>query len=145
MRGVAFASSRCSTVNLLKRWTANYCQNRTYCVKRSVLNGPRKRRDYRTENVSRPVPVYYLQPLVTSPLPPVRLGRLSGHQPLRTVSTCKVNFFSTSTDSRPTTQDGIETKDEKTQLGKSLVPVPFEDVRRLLHLAHPERWRLTGQ
>ncbi|KAL2083692.1 hypothetical protein ACEWY4_021465 [Coilia grayii] len=138
---VALKLTRCSAVTLLKRWNIHYCQNRTYWMKSMVLNGPRKRQEY---IVSRPMPLYHFQLVVTSPLPSVRLIDSSVPPQLWTQSTHKLNYYSTSSDSRPATQDGAESKDGKIKLGKSLMPIPSEDIRRLLHLAHPERWRLSA-
>ncbi|XP_012669761.2 ATP-binding cassette sub-family B member 10, mitochondrial [Clupea harengus] len=135
-----FKLTRCTAANLLKRRNIHCCQNRTYWVESTVLKGPRKRREY---VVSRPLPLYSFES-VTSPMPCIRLGEVSAPHHVWTLSTHKLNYYSTSTDSRPATQDGVEIKDNKTKIDKSLMPVPSEDIRRLLHLAHPERWRLSA-
>lgn len=135
--------SECTAANLLKRRSIHCCQNRTYWVKSSTLQGPRKRQKY---IVTRPMPLYHFELVVTSPLPCIRLGEVSAPRHLWRQSTHRLNCYSTSTDSRPVTQDGIDgkAKDNKTKIGKNLMPVPSEDIRRLLQLAHPERWRLTS-
>ncbi|XP_076142214.1 ATP-binding cassette sub-family B member 10, mitochondrial [Alosa pseudoharengus] len=135
-----FKLTKCTAVNLLKRRNTHCGQSRTYWVESTVLKGSWKRREY---VVSRRMPLSHLESVVTSPLPCIRLGEVSAPRDLWRLSTHKLNCYSTSTDSRPATQDGVESKDNAIKTGKNLMPVPSEDIRRLLHLAHPERWRLS--
>lgn len=48
-----------------------------------------------------------------------------------------VAFFSSSTDSQPDQQNQVQTNSRSSR-------VPSDDLKKLLQLAHPERWRLTG-
>ncbi|XP_062385721.1 ATP-binding cassette sub-family B member 10, mitochondrial-like [Sardina pilchardus] len=130
--------TKCTAVNLLKRRNTHCFPNRTYWVEDTVLKGTWKRREY----VSRRMPLYHLESVVRSPLPSIRLGEVSSPRDLWRLSTYKQHCYTTSTDSRPAGQDGVESEDNATKTGKTLKPVPLEDIRRLLRLGHPERWRL---
>lgn len=51
-----------------------------------------------------------------------------------------VAFASSSAASAPTSDESIKTREEQTS-----TTVPVEDAKRILLLAHPERWRLAGK
>lgn len=51
-----------------------------------------------------------------------------------------VAFAGSSAASAPTSGESIKTREAQTS-----ITVPVEDARRILRLAHPERWRLAGK
>lgn len=51
-----------------------------------------------------------------------------------------VAFASSSAASAPTSDESIKTREVQTS-----TTVPVEDAKRILRLAHPERWRLAGK
>lgn len=61
----------------------------------------------------------------------------------RTVTHTPVAFASSSATSTPTPAGSVETQEE-TEKSQTPNSVPLDDVKRILRLAHPERWRLTA-
>lgn len=55
-----------------------------------------------------------------------------------------VAFYSTSTDSKQTAKSVVN-QESKVKTSENPLRVPSEDVKKLLQLAHPQRWRLTGK
>lgn len=138
---LAFKFARCSAANLLKRRHPHCCQTRTYLVDNTTAKRTRRRREY---VLSRAVPSFGFESVITSHLSCVRLGSVFASPHIWTFSTHTINCYSTSTDSGSATQDVVDRKENKSKTDKSLIPVPSEDIKRLLHLAHPERWRLSA-
>ncbi|KAF7669395.1 hypothetical protein LDENG_00193230 [Lucifuga dentata] len=77
---------------------------------------------------------------------------LSSHRPFvsvllcshtRTVTHTPVAFASSSATSTPTPTDSVKTQAEK-EKDQTPTSIPLDDVKRILRLAHPERWRLTA-
>ncbi|XP_056113121.1 ATP-binding cassette sub-family B member 10, mitochondrial [Rhinichthys klamathensis goyatoka] len=54
-----------------------------------------------------------------------------------------VALYSTSTDSKQTSKTAVN-QESKVKTSESTLPVPSEDVNKLLQLAYPQRWRLTA-
>ncbi|XP_062385982.1 ATP-dependent lipid A-core flippase-like [Sardina pilchardus] len=131
-----FKFTKCTAVNLLKRRNVHGCQYRTNCVETTFLKGSWKRREY-VGLLSRRMPFYHLESF-TSPFPSIRFGEVSAPLDLWRLSRLKLNWYSTSTDSRPDTQDGVESEDNSTTT-KDIMQIPLEDI-----LAHPGRWRLLS-
>lgn len=79
------------------------------------------------------------------PCSPLRgLSVLCSYSPTaRTVTHTPVAFASSSAASTPTPAGSGKTQTD-TKRRWSLAKVPLEDVKRILLLAHPERWRLAG-
>lgn len=61
----------------------------------------------------------------------------------RTLSHTPVAFASSSAASTPTPAGSLKTQTD-TERSQTPTTVPPEDVKRILRLAHPERWRLSG-
>ncbi|KAG8001465.1 ATP-binding cassette sub-family B member 10 [Nibea albiflora] len=59
----------------------------------------------------------------------------------RTLTHTPVAFASSSASSTPTPADSVKTITERAQ---SPTTIPVDDVKRILRLAHPERWRLAA-
>lgn len=84
---------------------------------------------------------------VSSLLPRCPLTGLLSHPaagPALTAINTPVAFFSSSAGN---TEAPVESEKSRTEAEKAQTPttVPLEDVRRILRLAHPERWSLTGK
>lgn len=62
----------------------------------------------------------------------------------RTFTHTPVAFASSSAASTPTPAESVKTQTD-TEEGQTPTTVPLEDVRRILQLAHPERWSLAGR
>lgn len=62
----------------------------------------------------------------------------------RTFTHTPVAFASSSAASSPTPTESVKTQTE-TEEGQTPTTLPVEDVRRILQLAHPERWSLAGR
>lgn len=62
------------------------------------------------------------------------------HTPARTVLHTPVAFSSSSAAASPAPAGAAETQEKPAPTS-----VPLKDVRRILRLSHPERWRLTGR
>lgn len=63
---------------------------------------------------------------------------------VRTVTHTPVAFASSSAASTPSPSGSLKTKTD-TEEDHTPTSVPLEDVKRILRLAHPERWRLAGK
>lgn len=61
----------------------------------------------------------------------------------RTVTHTPVAFASSSAASTPTPAGSVKTQAD-TENGQTSTSLPLDDVKRILRLAHPERWRLAG-
>nr|XP_046240118.1 ATP-binding cassette sub-family B member 10, mitochondrial [Scatophagus argus] len=61
----------------------------------------------------------------------------------RTLSHAPVAFASSSAASAPTPAESVKTQTD-TERGQTPTTVPLEDVKRILQLAHPERWSLAA-
>lgn len=79
------------------------------------------------------------------PCGPLRcLSALCSHSPTgraRTLTHTPAAFASSSAASTPTPAGSVKTQTDA-ERGQT---VPLEDVKRILQLAHPERWRLAGK
>ncbi|XP_076012161.1 ATP-binding cassette sub-family B member 10, mitochondrial [Genypterus blacodes] len=62
----------------------------------------------------------------------------------RTVTHTPVAFASSSAASTPTPTDSVKTQAGTEEKGQTSTSLPLDDVKRILRLAHPERWRLAG-
>lgn len=65
---------------------------------------------------------------------------LHGHSPARTVLHTPVAFSSSSAAASPAPAGAVKTQEKPTPS-----TVPLKDVKRILRLSHPERWRLAGR
>lgn len=76
------------------------------------------------------------------------LSVLCSHTPTagraRTVTHTPVAFAGSSAASSPTPAGSVKTQTDA-ERDQTPTTVPLEDVKRILHLAHPERWRLAGK
>ncbi|KAM6977427.1 ATP-binding cassette sub-family B member 10, mitochondrial [Aplochiton taeniatus] len=159
--------SRCTGgVHLLKRKIAHSRADRLFCLEYRTHKGllVRIRRELcgakLSELATHPSPLprqkANASPLAGSPPGSVPgFYRLSPHLCSRhawTATHTQVAFYSSSsTDSKQTTTPsttgtGGHPSKDVTSSDDNLPPtaIPFEDVRRILQLAHPERWRLTA-
>ncbi len=74
----------------------------------------------------------------------LRTGGLFLPKRVWTHSRHTVALYSTSTDSKQTAKSVVNQESKVKTSEKSLL-VPSEDVKKLLQLAYPQRWRLTGK
>ncbi len=72
------------------------------------------------------------------------LGSRSPAGRARTLAHTPVAFASSSAASTPTPAESVKTQTD-TESGQTPTTVPLEDVKRILQLARPERWRLAGK
>lgn len=130
--------SRCTYgVHLSKR-----TQPRMFCLDHRLTASAAFRRK-RPPTALKSTPSFPLRSPCVSVLlcrPPRGLSVPCSHSPTGPARThTPVAFASSSAASAPTPADSV-----KPQTPQPPTDVPLEDVRRILHLAHPERWRLAG-
>lgn len=138
----------------MKRKIAHSRAHRLFFIENQVIKGQRKRRDLlatgkRSEPVacpSLPLSRRHVASLVPCSVPLEEFNRLLSGCSWTATHACA--FYSTSTKSTPTTQQGVDRSDREdvpsTEKTEPPTTVPFEDVRRIMSLAHPERWRLSA-
>lgn len=73
----------------------------------------------------------------------LKTGGLFLHKSMWTHSRHTVALYSTSTDSKQTSKTAVN-QESKVKTSENTLPVPSEDVNKLLELAYPQRWRLTA-
>ena len=142
--------SRCTGgVHLLKRKIVHSRAHRLFWIENHVMRGQRIKRDLSAaetflEPAARPsLSRRHVAALVPCWFP---LGGFYG--PLTKSSWTATHFgasYSSSSKSKPTIQHGVDnTYVPSTEKREPPTTIPFKDVRRIMFLAHPERWRLSG-
>lgn len=104
----------------------------------------RKRQSIGVKSSLYPTPAFRLcSPWPFSPCGPLTgLSVLCSHP--RTLTHTPVAFASSSATSAPTPAGSVKSQTDK-ETAQTPTQVPLEDVKRILRLAHPERWRLAGK
>lgn len=74
----------------------------------------------------------------------LRTGGLFLPKNIWTHSRHTVALYSTSTDSKQTSKTVVN-QESNIKTSENTLRVPSEDVKKLLELAYPQRWRLTGK
>ncbi|XP_073729740.1 uncharacterized protein abcb10 [Misgurnus anguillicaudatus] len=100
-----------------------------------------KRQVYRNGSDVVVLPVY--KRMNISQLPCLRHEGLFASKFLAKHSRHTIAFYSTSTDSKQTSTT-VENQDSKVSTSENSLHVPSGDVKKLLNLAHPQRWRLSA-
>ncbi|XP_046886148.1 ATP-binding cassette sub-family B member 10, mitochondrial [Hypomesus transpacificus] len=142
--------SRCTGgVHLLKRKIVHSRAHRLFWIENHVMRGQRIKRDLSAaetflEPAARPsLSRRHVAALVPCWFP---LGGFYG--PLTKSSWTATHLcasYSSSSKSKPTIQHGVDnTYVPSTEKREPPTTIPFKDVRRIMSLAHPERWRLSA-
>ncbi|XP_042353520.1 ATP-binding cassette sub-family B member 10, mitochondrial [Plectropomus leopardus] len=135
--GLLIRMSRCSQTKL------KLTQPRMLWLQHRPTLSAALRRKRQSAGVSsvHPTPAFTLCSPFMSVLPRRGLSVLSSHT--RTVIHTPVAFASSSAASTPSPAGSVKTQTD-TKTAQTPTTVPLDDVKRILQLAHPERWRLAA-